>query len=275
MKPKKLLWESWGLDVVRQAFSNPSIVNKFMRSGMPNSAELLAIKHFNERSYLVAKDFYASLHDVDLKLNPKHVPLTHETVYIQFPQLIQIDNRPGEFIGGAFAGVFDMQTMKIYDESGYARKKTFLGMAYILDKYGKHAAGDCIAAVLSLDYPTLEESWGSYERSSTDGSRDVQAIMKNLLKLLVYFDSGTPDLRHLRKPSGPGERREHTAKYGAFYEHDVFHVGYEWKKPRLYHVDGTRVRSHFRWQPCGPGREQVKLILIDEHERHFKRGEVT
>mgnify|MGYP000533243118 CR=1 FL=1 len=47
-------------------------------------------------------------------------------------------------------------------------------------------------------------------------------------------------------------------------------VGYDWKKPRVFGVESTTVTGHFRWQPYGPGRTQVKLIWISQHERHFK-----
>jgi hypothetical protein len=55
----------------------------------------------------------------------------------------------------------------------------------------------------------------------------------------------------------------------------VWLVGFGWLKPKLRHVDGCVVRSHYRWQPCGVGRSQVKLILVKEHERHFDRPTAT
>ena len=50
----------------------------------------------------------------------------------------------------------------------------------------------------------------------------------------------------------------------------VFLVGFDWKKNRLYKMSSTDVAGHFRWQPCGPGRSQVKLIWIDDHSREYK-----
>lgn len=41
----------------------------------------------------------------------------------------------------------------------------------------------------------------------------------------------------------------------------------------IYNVDSTVVRTHLRWQRCGPELSRVKLIKIEEHERHYKKEE--
>lgn len=44
------------------------------------------------------------------------------------------------------------------------------------------------------------------------------------------------------------------------------HRGYHEKH---YSKDSTFVQSHLRWQRCGVGLSQVKLVWVREHERTF------
>ena len=48
-------------------------------------------------------------------------------------------------------------------------------------------------------------------------------------------------------------------------------LNFQFNQPRQYSVGSAPVRGHLRWQPFGPAFSQVKLIWIDEHERHFNQ----
>ena len=46
---------------------------------------------------------------------------------------------------------------------------------------------------------------------------------------------------------------------------------------RNYTKDETIVSPHLRWQPCGEGRQQVKLVWVREHTRKYNtsiQGEI-
>lgn len=278
VKAKKLRYEDWNTDVVIEAGR---------RYNLRESDEFRMVSSFVQRktSYIVAGEFFDVLSSVDLKLSPSHIPLTNEAVYIQYPQLLKLQPQGGllptdEYVGGSFVGVFDQGQ----DGFAYERGKTFVMMTYPLNKYGKRTGGDFLIAIMSLHYDSLEEAWNRYDAESIAPDPVVRMLTSNLLKLLVYIKSGDPDLRFLSRPKGPGQRREQAKDLGYFYEQDVYHVGFDWKKSRIFSVASTKVRSHFRWQPCGPNRENVKLILIDEHNRNFsnhalgtrtKRGEAA
>lgn len=52
-------------------------------------------------------------------------------------------------------------------------------------------------------------------------------------------------------------------------------VSFNYERPRQYHVDATWVETHMRFQRCGPGFKQVKLVWVKGHQRHFDRGTET
>lgn len=91
------------------------------------------------------------------------------------------------------------------------------------------------------------------------------------VKSALYIKSGDPDLQPEIAPKYPTTKK--AKKLKAFARNhclfDVINVGYSYHN-RLYHVDGTQVSGHFRWQPYGPGMTKVKLIWIEEHERKYK-----
>jgi hypothetical protein len=47
-------------------------------------------------------------------------------------------------------------------------------------------------------------------------------------------------------------------------------VNFDYSSRRQYHVDGTLVHGHLRWQRSGKGFKEHKLIWIAEHERKYR-----
>jgi hypothetical protein len=109
-----------------------------------------------------------------------------------------------------------------------------------------------------------------------DGKGD-SAILRTFLNLAVYIHSLDPDLIPTRpaQQQTNKQRKQFHKTYGVT-NHctvPVTFVSWNYKQPKIFNIDSTVVMSHFRWQRCGPGFSQVKLVLIKEHERHFKRGD--
>lgn len=99
-------------------------------------------------------------------------------------------------------------------------------------------------------------------------------VFRTLLNLALYIHSSDPDLLPLKTTSNLSirERKALHNKTGAT-NHcliPVTLVSWNYKTPKTFHVDSTLVASHFRWQRYGENFSKVKLILIGEHERHFK-----
>lgn len=65
----------------------------------------------------------------------------------------------------------------------------------------------------------------------------------------------------------PNERKG-SKKFGNLVQNNtnfrITHVKSDWNTTKIYNGI-TKVRGHFRLQPCGKGRNDVKLIFIEEH----------
>jgi hypothetical protein len=125
--------------------------------------------------------------------------------------------------------------------------------------------GDGTRAALELA-PHLPNS----DRASTD-------VARAFINLALYIHSADPQLLPTRavQTQSITERKKFYVQHGVANHCSlpVTFVSWNYKQPFTYHKDMTTVRAHYRWQPCGPAFSQVKLVLIDEHERHFKSGE--
>lgn len=93
----------------------------------------------------------------------------------------------------------------------------------------------------------------------------------------MYLHSLNPDVTHMKPVHQQTAREQKDARKNGFdlnnTRHLIRYVSWNYGKDREYSVDGTTVRTHLRWQPCGPGRGQTKLIMINEHERKYKKKE--
>ena len=94
------------------------------------------------------------------------------------------------------------------------------------------------------------------------------------LNAVMYIHSLNPDVTHLKPASQQtANERKATLRSGFDLNNSYFplvYVSWNYGKDVIYSKESTIVKSHLRWQPCGPGRGDTKLIIIKEHERTFK-----
>lgn len=274
MKEKKLLWETWNLQKTIEAFMALSADRSAIYTEKYWKEHML-LKKFSQAghpSYIIAQEFFDTMASVNLNLSPEHIPVTNSAIFIQLPKLYAL-SKPGEFVGGYFVGVFSLPN--VINMEGKSHQKALYSTAYILDRNGR-VQGDQLSSILGFyEGDTIQCAWERYHRESTDPDATQHHMTAQLLKLMIYIHSGDPDLRYLQKPKGPGDRKAQVKEFGHFYNESVFHVGFEWKKSRIFSVDSTRVRGHWRWQPYGPGRQRVKLTFVEEHERHYNSEKTT
>ena len=238
------------------------------------------------QTYIVAENFFEALEGINLKIQPSYLKRTNGVIWIQYPHPIRIE--PPEdvvaatgckagssiWLRGAFASV----------EDGFQDgTKSLWLQSYFFDRNGR-SVPNRTNQISGVPLYLPDASGGNRETTleevleSAPGVDYDAAHQLLMLKILMYIASGDPDLRHLQPLRGSAARREHDLYYeGGHRDTDpnVWLVGFGWLKPKLRHVDGCVVRSHYRWQPCGVGRSQVKLILVKEHERHFDRPSAT
>jgi hypothetical protein len=134
---------------------------------------------------------------------------------------------------------------------------------------------DCIlkAETLSSSSATLS----SITPDASANSRDL--IYRTVLNAALYIHSQQPELRREPGSGDPAlsktQAREVRKKQQIPNECTVpvTFVNWGFERPRVFQVGETSVRGHFRWQPCGVGMQQVKLIWIDQHLRHYPTAE--
>lgn len=121
--------------------------------------------------------------------------------------------------------------------------------------------------------------------SSKYSTKNEKLVAEGNLRVLgyinaaIYANSADPELAKLAPVGTLNKRQRHASRLR--HEHEnlctvpVTVLNRSYAMGHIYHLDKTSVKGHLRWQPCGTGLTQVKLIWINEHERHFKKQDAT
>lgn len=103
--------------------------------------------------------------------------------------------------------------------------------------------------------------------SKSELETEIAEIFPLLVNLMLYINSGNPDLRHMKGHSSkgvdftnPSKRKGKLKKYMETSFHDSILVGFSFKKE-------TFVNGFFRWQPHGPQNSLRRLQWIDGFPR--------
>jgi hypothetical protein len=107
----------------------------------------------------------------------------------------------------------------------------------------------------------------------------VEELYRVVLNATLYLHSENPSLEPMRAHGSSGlsqtQARKLKQKAGGklnLTTIPITLIHFNDQRVRNYSMDATQVRGHFRWQRCGEHLFRVKLIWIDEHERHFELG---
>lgn len=102
---------------------------------------------------------------------------------------------------------------------------------------------------------------------------EVKDLYVFALKCLLYIESSEPDLD--RQPafvsSSRNPKKRNRRSKCPF---RVTRVGYSFHG-KIFSMDESIRKGHWRWQPHGPGLSKVKLIWIDETSVHYKNTSPT
>ena len=146
------------------------------------------------------------------------------------------------------------------------------GLVFIFPDYNKDKSPKNTQTFLRLDPTadsTIEKIIEHHITHGLNSTEHLKRLVAFTLKCLLYINSGDPDLENENhKPistKNPKKQRRHIKNERLV---DIIKVGYGMHK-RHFYVDGGDVVGHYRWQPYGPGRTQVKLIWINEHTRKY------
>lgn len=229
-----------------------------------------------KKNYRIAKDFSEALADASLDISCKYIPKTNQAYNIQFHKEVALTSLFGEkdiAYRNCYVTIEDCTTE--YDKKrGYIKRVMLVFPVYMRgEEY--YSTYDFVNLVFKDENQKVTEALlDSAEK--LEGKRmtdEGMGIVKYITNILLYLNSGDPDLRELKKPNIPRVSKN-IKKFQKKNKHktllDIFDVGFDYMKGITYRVSSTMVRGHFRWQPCGIGREEVKLIWIGEHPRNFE-----
>lgn len=232
-----------------------------------------------KKNYRIAKDFSEALVDASLDISCKYIPKQNKSYNIQFHKDVVLPSIFGEkdiTYRNCYVSIEDCDTE-------YERKKGYLKriiLCFPVYLYGTdyHSTYDYVSLVFKEEDQTVMEalvdcSRKVKDRLINDGGR---SIIKYITNVILYINSGDPDLRELRKPKIPSVTKN-PKKFEKKNKHktllDIIEVGFNYMKGIKYSVEDSVTRGHFRWQPYGTGRSQIYLKWIDSYTRNFNNQE--
>lgn len=242
----------------------------------------LLVPYFREKKedrkiYVIQKEFFTKFKDVDLMdLCFKHLP-KKLTGYIELPETI-VDT-DGMKIKGFFFYIGPMNetvnsVWRPKQPKPYATTEDIIGFAYCDDKLEINAFswthipvdGNVKIIESQKEVKTIVMDITGEKQGVTSGYPKFLAVMYNLL---AYLNTGEPDIRLFRNklryqsPTSktPIKADKHLSNSG------IIQVGYSYKKERLSHTDEWYVMPYMRWQRCGAGLTDIKLVYVKGHTK--------
>ena len=214
--------------------------------------------------YHVNQDFLRALSRVERKVDIKYLP-ERFIGYISFADGTVFDE--SDEVEGAYVYVGPAKYTMLRDTSS----ERVFWCAYICKGLG--AIGTVCTDIKQGEF--LEDL---VDRVESDNKKENQnflvpdpgalskrsLVFNTVLNCVMYIHSAEPDVRRIPNAdsisnSKVSEIREKTGIKNACTLPITF-LNWTYAKQRVYSVDSTWVESYPRWQPCGPGLNQIKLV---------------
>lgn len=247
-------------------------------------------KRHGAHVFKLAREFGEALFDAPVNVRADYIVFDNLMRCIEFPESIRIDMGGGFHARCAYVVAtdymkFDQGVRPVLGEKALKGiplddngnfKRPLRSIHIIVPLYDDGETVTDTMDTCGVNFFTEDEDIHSaIERarlnSDTPGGLKID-VLSYTLKSLLYIHSGDPDLREFRPtrcPQSPKKQRRWFKQNIAKIPMTL--VGFDFKKPKVFSKDETRVRFHSRWQPYGPQRSKVKLIWIDEHVRRLNK----
>ena len=228
-----------------------------------------------KKTYIIAKDFSEALAEASLDISCRYIPTDAISYNIQFHKdyvLSSLFDSENVFYRNCYVSIEACDTE--YDKKkGYLKR---IRLVFPIYQEGNlyNSTYDYINLVFREDKQKVRDAILESSKKAKDYKMSEKGIrvIQYIVNVILYINSGDPDLRYLNKPKIP-KITKNVHKFHKKNKHkpllDIIKVGFNYLKGIKYNVSSTVVRGHFRWQPHGEGRGLIKLIWIGEHERHF------
>lgn len=109
------------------------------------------------------------------------------------------------------------------------------------------------------------------ETELSDRNRKLAHLVVNLI---IYVVNPNEEFKTTFYKNLPEYKKNPSRYANVVTDKPVIEIGFDAEFLRLVRVEKGAVMPHPRWQPCGPGRVQRKLIIVKAHERNYKKFEV-
>lgn len=224
-------------------------------------------------TYRIGKEFFRHIKNLDRDIPIENIDLDNKHVYFAFddPNFqgayltseLWSNDDDSKFMALRIALVpneYDISAMKVFNFAIIEDKFNFDDLYH--SKTGKelNRGADFVkeieksVVVFTGNYPKYKD------------------LLVGLINSLIYIGSKDPDIEALKpkrlytskelKQLSP-EKQKQISTIPIKLVSWSFHG-------RTYSKDETTVAPHMRWQPCGPNRQQVKLVWVKEHIRRYQ-----
>lgn len=248
---------------------------------------IMMMQHFHQKhfkSYYLNSDFAETLGSVDLKIPTQVLPESFEG-YIVFPEGLRDEDME---VGGCYIRICKNQDLSIPLTDCRPDEKV-LWLCYTDSDFQGRVCdllGPLTDARISniMEFVADSPMAGDYTyrngltKASSEHNAFREKLFRTALNAVIYLYSQDAFLLNCTSDFNITNKKKQEARQAGTYTECtvplvLLNPGYE--QPKEFTKDSTWVRSHPRWQPCGPRNSLVKLIWVTAHERHYRMGLTT
>lgn len=220
----------------------------------------------NRKNYLVSKNLAEVLQEVPPNIKASYLP-EEMTAYFEIPNLFDED---GDEIAYLIVSVHTVGNIKSIFAFYQVKNSDQIGHINFVFSDSSMKIKD---AVESDTRHGIRHYGPMGDNKGKSYSKVVSQWLLTLCNAIVYATGSDKEYKEEINTFAPQIKKQNIQK--KIYSSQPFvRLGEDVRRVILNR--GTRettVRGHFRWQPYGPEREQVKLIFIDEHSRTIEDHE--
>jgi len=252
----------------------PVEISRHNHAEIQNAARSLAFfiraKLSKAKAYKVCQDFGHALISAPITVPAKHIRFDNQIIFVDLPK-----NLP--FLSPYYDASFYASCEVIPRQ--HEELSTFKKYLLTIHLSPRNQSGfeNLMGDTLSVQLDDMDNLAASMHEIVTHNAKKFPKaaarinldLISYIAKVLLYINSGDPDLRELQpQRERRGLRAFKRANHNAC-KLPITLVGFNYKKPTLYSKSETLVSTHTRWQPCGKNREQIKLVWVREHVRQY------
>lgn len=241
-----------------------------------NSREHLALtfkyRQVRPKNYYVGREFLKAISEVQSDIPTDLLP-ERFFAYFAFPPGV-IKDEEGDVIVGGYTWIGPANETVLYPEDNQGQTLWF---SWVYESKSYHGepitilTGGALKAIDSAG--SIKDVFEALRPLQQDGKAHDKTILL-FVNLILAVTRADLELIPTRPASTMtnSERKRSREKLGVTNGCEIPLILLSWNfhRARTFHVDETNVRLHWRRQRCGIGKQDERLILINEHIRKFK-----